>query len=44
MCIGSFCDDGRPIKVCCRKLALNPLKLLVLTVQEVSVEEKLIHS
>ena len=44
MCISSLEDDGRPIKVCCRKLALNPLKLLVLRVQVVSVEEKLIYN
>jgi hypothetical protein len=35
-------DDGRPIKVCCRKPALNHLKLLALRVPVVSVEEKLI--
>lgn len=42
MCISSLEDDGRPIKVCCRKPALNHLKLLALRVPVVSVEEKLI--
>jgi hypothetical protein len=33
-----------PSKSVVGKLALNPLKLLVLRVQVVSVEEKLIHN
>lgn len=41
LCISSVEDGGRPTEVCCRKPASNHLKLLVLRVQVVSVEEKL---
>jgi hypothetical protein len=41
--ISSRKDGGRPTKVCCRKLALNHLMLLVLRVPVVSDEEKVIN-
>ncbi len=42
LCISSLEDGGRSTGVCCRKLASNCLKLLVLRVLVVSVEEKVV--